>query len=566
MAASLRLGEILVSNGVLTSYQLDEALQMQISEGGLLGDILLRLGYVTEEELASAIASQLGLAYCTPSEAKIDEATLRLLSPRQAQNYRVIPLDAGPDWIRLATATPHRVDQMDRLRRELEAAIRWAVTTPAEIEKALERYYRGRLNSVDTILQDLSSQEVSRLEISSAVEITDLSAIENLANEAPIIRMANLIIAEGVRLGASDIHLEPFEKTIHLRYRIDGVLYERDAPPINLYHAVISRIKLMAGMDITEKRLPQDGRIRLRITDRDLDLRVAVAPTLHGEAATMRILNRQSLLLDLEEMGFAPDALEAFEQLIRIPYGMVLVTGPTGSGKTTTLYAALSKLNQAQRKIITLEDPVEYELPGVNQMQINTKLDWGFAQGLRTIVRHDPDIVLVGEIRDKETAEMAIQSALTGHLVFSTLHTNDSASAFTRLNDMGVEEYLIASTVRGVLAQRLVRRICPSCREEIRLTPGERSLLQKETGEVFPIFAGLGCDQCNEIGYKGQIGLFELLLTDEAIAGLVMEQAPSSTIREAAMAKGMRTLRQDGWAKARAGITAFSEILRVTFD
>lgn len=563
MPVVARLGEILLRQNKISRDQLNEALANHPKP---LNDLLLERGWISDEDLAMATADLLNLDYCTPGDLKIDQNVLSILTPHQAQTAKAIPLERGENWVRIATATPDDLFTLDRLRRELGITIRWSVTTPMQIEKALERYYRGKLNSVDTILQDLSEQDVHRLESSSTMEITDLSVIEDLANEAPIIRMVNLIITEGVRLGASDIHIEPYEKYVKLRYRIDGILYARDAPPLNLYPAVISRIKLTAGMDITEKRLPQDGRIRLRLNERDLDLRVAVAPTLHGEAVVMRILNRQNLLLDLEELGFSPETLQDFNRLIQIPYGMVLVTGPTGSGKTTTLYAALSKLNQTQRKIITIEDPVEYELPGVNQMQVNPKIDWSFAQGIRTIVRHDPDIILVGEIRDRETAEMAIQSALTGHLVFSTLHTNDSASAFTRLTDMGIEPFLIASTVRGVLAQRLVRRNCPHCLRSYQPTAHEAKLLKEEYGSIFPLVSGQGCDQCSEIGYRGQVGLYELLVTNERIARLVMEHVPASHIREVAGEYGMKTLRQDGWLKAASGLTTVAEVLRVTFD
>jgi len=319
----------------------------------------------------------------------------------------------------------------------------------------------------------------------------------------------------------------------------------------------------MAGMDIPEKRLPQDGRIRLRLTAQDLDMRVAVAPTLHGEEVVIRILNRQSLLLDLDELGMGA-ILEKFESLINLSHGMILVTGPTGSGKTTTLYAVLSRLNRPERKIITIEDPVEYELPGINQIPVNPKLNFGFPQALRTIVRHDPDVILVGEIRDLETAEMAVQSALTGHLVFSTLHTNDAATAFTRLVDMKVEEYLVASTVRGVLAQRLVRRICPYCRVEYQPTPKEEKILAKLASPPPVLYHGAGCERCNHIGYRGQIGLFELLVTSPAVETLVMKRANSSQIRACALEEGMETLREDGWKKVRAGLTTIAEVLRVT--
>ncbi len=566
MSTYKRLGEILIEKRVIQPSQLEEALRVQAEQGGLLGEILIELGMISPEELAAALATQLNLDFCAPADEKISDEVLQAITPLQAQNYRVIPLEVGDDRIRVATAAPHQVLRMDRFQREVGKTVRWAVTTPEQIAKALERYYMGRLNSVDTVLAGMDEKEYSRISSSTGLEVTDLTAVENLANEAPIVRMVNLILAEGVRLGASDIHLEPFEQEIHLRYRVDGVLYPRNAPPLSLYPAVVSRLKLMAGMDITEKRLPQDGRIRVRLGDRDLDLRVAVAPTLHGESVVMRVLNRQSLLLDLEELGLTANNLKRLERLIRVPHGMILVTGPTGSGKTTTLYAALSRLNQPERKIITVEDPVEYELKGVNQLQVNPKINWGFAQGLRTIVRHDPDIILVGEIRDRETAEMAIQAALTGHLVFSTLHTNDSASAFTRLIDMGIEEFLIASTVRGVLAQRLVRRICPECRVKYEPTPQEASLQQAEAGQTFKLYHGKGCEHCNGIGYRGQLGLFELLIANEEISDLVMKRAPASKIREAGMKNGMRTLRQEGWEKVKAGLTTVSEIVRVTFE
>jgi general secretion pathway protein E len=561
-----RLGEILLESGAIHSDQLNEALINQNTQGGLLGEFLVSRGYISSDTLARAVAQQLNLEFCTPAKERIPEEILQIITPRHAHEYHVIPVAAGLDWVRLATCTPHMVAKMDRLCRELGRKVYWAITTPEEIEKSLERYYRAQLNSVGTVLEDLDENDLSRLATATTLEITDLSSIENLANEAPIIRMVNLMIAEGVRLGASDIHIEPFEESVQLRYRIDGILYLREPPPHYLYPAIISRIKLMAGMDITEKRLPQDGRIRLRLTDRDLDLRVAVAPTLHGEVVVMRILNRQNLLLNLEDLGFSSEMLSRFEQLIRIPYGMVLVTGPTGSGKTTTLYAVLSRLNQMERKIVTIEDPVEYELKGVSQFQVNPKLNWGFAQGLRTIVRHDPDIVLVGEIRDRETAEMAIQSALTGHLVFSTLHTNDSASAYTRLIDMGIEEFLIASTVRGVLAQRLVRKICPHCLQPYSPSQQELELIKSQYGKDIPLYHGLGCEECNNIGYRGQVGLFEMILTDDTVAELVMKRAPSSLIREAGIAKGMKTLRRDGWNKVEKGTTTLTELIRVTFD
>src|SRR5690554_3881784 len=478
MTTAVYLGELLLRKGLITPEQLHHALDVQKETGEFLGEIIVREQYLTEKALKEVLAEQLGLPFVEPAEMELAPKVIESISPQQAQKFRVAPVEKTRDYITVACANPMALSLLDKLKREIGGMVKMAVTTEEQIDRALERNYHERLHNVSAILEGLSEKDLKNLAIESGSEVTDLDAVRTLANEAPIIRLVNFFLTEGFRLGASDIHLEPFENEVKLRYRIDGVLYERTPPPRNLYPALISRIKLMAGMDITEKRLPQDGRIRLRLTTQELDLRVAVAPTLHGEEVVIRILNRQSLLLDLDELGMEA-ILERFESLINLSNGMILVTGPTGSGKTTTLYAVLSRLNRPERKIITIEDPVEYELPGVNQIPVSPKLNFGFPQALRTIVRHDPDVILVGEIRDLETAEMAVQSALTGHLVFSTLHTNDAATAFTRLVDMEVEEYLVASTVRGVLAQRLVRRICPDCRVEYQPTQKEERILAK---------------------------------------------------------------------------------------
>jgi type II secretion system protein E len=557
------LGELLLRKGLITPEELHYALAKQNETGEFLGEIMVREEFLTEKELKQALAEQLGLPFVEPAGMDLAPEVIESIPPQLAQKYRVVPVAKNRDSITVACANPMDLPLLDQLKRETGATFKLAVTTGEQIDRVLEKYYHERLHNVSAILEDLSEKDLAHLAIESGVEITDLDAMRTLANEAPIIRLVNFFLAEGVRLGASDIHFEPFENEVKLRYRIDGVLYERTPPPRNLYPALISRIKLMAGMDITEKRLPQDGRIRLRLTAQDLDLRVAVAPTLHGEEVVIRILNRQSILLDLDDLGMEA-ILERFEGLINLSHGMILVTGPTGSGKTTTLYAVLSRLNRPERKIITIEDPVEYELPGVNQIPVNPKVNFGFPQALRTIVRHDPDVILVGEIRDLETAEMAVQSALTGHLVFSTLHTNDAATAFTRLVDMKVEEYLVASTVRGVLAQRLVRRICPSCRVEYQPTLKEEKILARLASPPSALYHGAGCERCNQIGYRGQIGLFELLMTSPAIETLVMKRANSSQIRACAVEEGMETLREDGWKKVRAGLTTIAEVLRVT--
>ncbi len=559
-----KIGEILVQEGFITIAQLAEALTGQSESDIPLGKFLLQSGTITDEQLAKALSLQLKLPFCKPVDMSIPPEVLSVLTPRQVERYRVIPISVEPDRILLATAEPLNLTGIDLLRDLVKRKIKLAVTSETQIKEALKKYYGASLESVAAVLEDIDESSLSQYQTNTASDINAIGS-ETMANEAPIVRLVNTIIAGAVKAAASDIHLEPFEDEIKVRYRIDGVLQETHAPPKNLFPAVISRIKLMAGMDITERRIPQDGRIRLKLDGRDLDLRVAVAPTLYGEGAVLRILNRESILLNLEQLGFSAKNLTLFSSLIVKPHGMILVTGPTGSGKTTTLYAALQKLNDPTRKIITIEDPIEYQLKGVNQMQANPKLDFSFAQGLRTIVRHDPDIILVGEIRDRETAEVAIQSALTGHLVFATLHTNDSSSAFTRLIDMGVEEFLVASTVCGILAQRLVRRVCPKCREPF--IPSEQELeILGGLNDGIELYQGRGCDHCNNIGYRGQIGLFEMLITTEAIERLVMERSNTGKIREMASKQGMVTLRQDGIAKVKAGITTISEVLRVTRD
>jgi type IV pilus assembly protein PilB len=559
-----RFGQICIDQGFINNEQLNEALLKQVELKLPLGKTLLQAGQINAEQLAKALSLQLQIPYGNPMELTIEPDSLTVLTARQAEKYRVIPVKIEGNRVTLATAEPLDWVSLDQLREILKYKIKLMVASENQIKEALNKYYESSLDSVASVLEDLNESELSQYQSHSASETSSIAS-ESMANEAPIIRLVNTIIAGAVKAGASDIHLEPFEDEIKVRYRIDGVLQEAHPPPKNLFLAVISRIKLMAGMDITERRIPQDGRIRVKINNRDLDLRVAVAPTLHGEEAVLRILNRESIMLGLDQLGLSAQNSALFSNLIHKPHGMILVTGPTGSGKTTTLYAALQLLNEPTRKIITIEDPIEYQLKGINQMQANAKLDFTFAQGLRTIVRHDPDVILVGEIRDRETAEVAIQSALTGHLVFATLHTNDASSAFTRLVDMGVEEFLVASTVCGILAQRLVRKICPKCsvlyqptRQELEICGKESALIQFRHGE--------GCDYCNSIGYRGQLGLFEMLVANEEIERLVMERSNSGRIREAASKQGMTTLRDDGIIKAKAGITTLSEVLRVTRD
>jgi len=558
-----KLGQIFIKAGFINTLQLEEALACQRTHKQQIGQILVELGCLDEEQLALGLSNQLELPYMQPLELNIEADLLNTISPRQAEKYQVVPVALAGERLTIATYDPLNLDSLDALRSLVRYKIKLAVASESQVKQTLKKYYGGSLESVAAVLEDLDEAELSQYQALEAGNVSSIAS-ENLVNEAPIIRLVNTIIAEAVKAGASDIHLEPFEDEIKVRYRIDGVLQETVPPPWALFLAVISRIKLMAGMDITERRVPQDGRIRVRLNNRDLDLRVAVAPTIYGEAAVLRILNRESIMLGLEQLGMSTYNFELFSKLIMKPHGMILVTGPTGSGKTTTLYAGLQRLNEPIRKIITVEDPVEYQLKGINQMQVNPKVDFTFAQGLRTIVRHDPDVILVGEIRDRETAEVAIQSALTGHLVLATLHTNDASTAFTRLIDMGVEEFLVASTVRGVLAQRLVRKICPYC--QTQYTPNDVELEILGELDAQKLMVGSGCEKCNFIGYRGQVGIYEMLVNNEEIERLVMERATARTIREAGLAQGMQTLRDDGLRKVKLGQTTVSEILRVTQD
>ncbi|MGE5557009.1 MAG: type II secretion system ATPase GspE [Bacillota bacterium] len=549
------IGQLFLQNGCISAADLDMALEMQKSKKIPIAQILVQMGVINEKDLADVLAQQLGLMRWRPDAEEPAREALEMISYDVAQRYRVLPLYIQDGQLMLAVKDPFDGKVIDELGILTGYGITPVMATDDEIGDAIEKYYRTGAQSVLNVLKELQEQTEPGLD----ENLADLASLEEIANEAPVVRLVNLIIMEAVKARASDIHLEPFEDEVQVRYRIDGLLYATSSPPKRLYPAIISRIKLMAGMDIAERRLPQDGRITINVGDATLDLRVAVAPSKHGEFAVLRILNRQNFFMDLEQLGFDAGILKDFLDLLQHPHGAVLVTGPTGSGKTTTLYAALSKLNSPQRKIITIEDPIEYEMKGINQMQVNPKIDFTFARGLRTIVRHDPDVILVGEIRDLETAEVAIQSSLTGHLVFTTLHTNDAPGAITRLLDMGVEEFLVASTVRGVLAQRLVRVICPSCKDARKPTRQEKAAFDLPAGAF--VYYGKGCDACNNIGYLGRTGIYELMLMDEEIEGLIMERKNSSVIKAKAVEKGMITLFQSGREKILQGVTTVDEVL-----
>lgn len=517
---------------------------------------------LTEAALLDILADEFAMTRADLSSFTPDGKLLAAVPQRLAEKYRLFPVDAGPDSVTVAVSDPFDFAGIDELRLLAGKPVRAVLAESGQIDEALQRFYQHNAGVVASAIHDLSDVDLEVLTADVDEEIRDLSSIENLANDAPIVRLVNALLLQAVRDGASDVHIEPYEDEVRVRYRIDGVLYDVSQPPRRLYPAIISRIKLMAGMDIAEKRVPQDGRIHIRISGQDLDLRVAVAPTVHGETAVMRLLNRADMFRDLLGLGLHDDTMQRFVRLTERSNGAILVTGPTGSGKTTTLYAALARLNSTERKIITVEDPVEYQLKGVNQMQVNPKVNFTFANGLRSIVRLDPDVILVGEIRDLETAQIATQAALTGHLVFSTLHTNDAAGAITRLLDMGIEEFLAASTVRGVLAQRLVRVICPHCKETYHPSRDELDRLGLRPGDTF--YRGAGCEKCRGIGYRGQTGIYELLEINEEIESLILKRTSSTAIREAAVRRGMALLRDDGLRKVSEGITTLSEVLRVT--
>ena len=462
--------------------------------------------------------------------------------------------------LKVVMANPEDLMSIDALRVATSADIMVYACDGQVIEDYISRFYEQETQNINRIIEDLGERGIEFLR----EEEEDIGHLKDLAAEAPIIRLVNMFITRAVEGRASDIHVEPFEDEMKVRYRIDGVLHDIESTPKRLQAAIVSRIKIMAKLNIAERRLPQDGRIRLRVGENELDLRVSTIPVLYGESVVMRILRKEGIVIDLELLGFGPQTLRSFNQLITKPNGIILVTGPTGSGKTTTLYGALDKINSPDKKIITVEDPVEYQLKGVNQIQVKPQIGLNFANTLRHIVRQDPDIIMIGEIRDLETAEIAIQSALTGHLVFSTLHTNDAPSAITRLLDMGVENFLLSSTIRGILAQRLVRVICPACKEKDTAISDREELKLFGIDTTQSLYHGKGCEQCASTGYYGRAGIFELLVVDDEIRKLILKSADANQIRNTAKQYGMRTLLEDGAEKIKAGVTTLSEILRVT--
>jgi general secretion pathway protein E len=557
-ALGRRLGETLLDAGLISQETLDTALRRAGQHGERLGESLVAIGAVSTDDVLRALATQRRLPYLSAEELPFTPPVLKNLSPKYLRQYVACPIALSGQTLTVATSDPTNALLVDELRQTLGLDVRLCVAPPDAILEAIERTY-GASTAMQKIVEGMGAGEHG----GEAEE--DITQLRDMAFEAPVVRLVNLLIEEAVAAEASDIHIEPTEDSLRVRYRIDGVLYDLESPPRRLQAAVTSRIKLMAELNIAERRLPQDGRIRMTLNGRRVDIRVSTVPTVHGESIVMRLLDRSSVFLPFDRLGFAPATAAVFSKLIEQPSRILLVTGPTGSGKTTTLYAALDKINSPEKKIITIEDPVEYQLKGINQIAVRPKIGLSFANGLRSIVRQDPDVIMVGEIRDLETAEIAIHSSLTGHLVLSTLHTNDAPGAITRLQDMGVEPYLIASVLAGVLAQRLVRRVCAHCRAPYEPDPADLMAMGVRDARGITLYKGQGCEHCRKTGYRGRSGIYELFVVDEAVRGLILQKAPTHEIRRVAVEQGgMVSLREDAWAKAVAGTTTVEEILRVT--
>ena len=528
------LGEWLLEQGVITSKVWQEAQEEERKTGRPLRKVLVEKGAISEEDMVSFLARQMDIPRIELSNYLIDTKVIDCVPEVLARKYQLIPILKIGRNVTCAMADPMNIFALDEVRMNTGLTVEPAVSTEAEIKKALDEYY-GVRGSMEEVIKGLDEH---KLGIKDGEEV-ELKRLAGIADEPPVVRLVNIMVMEAVREGASDIHVEPQEESLAIRFRIDGVLYEKESPPKHFQSAIISRIKVLANLDIAERRRPQDGRFHMKMENRQIDLRISCVPTIYGENVVMRLLDATSAVLGLEQLGFARETLTHYRKLVKQAHGIILVTGPTGSGKTTTLYASLNILNTPEKNIITIEDPVEYRLHGIRQIQVNLQADLTFAKGLRYVLRQDPDIIMVGEIRDLETAEIAIQAALTGHLVFATLHTNDAPGAVTRLLDMGIEPYLISSSVIGVIAQRLVRLFCKGCE-------------------------GKGCKACLNTGYKGRMGIYELMILNEDIRQLITQKSSSEEIRKAAIKAGMKTLREDGLEKVTQKLTSQEEVLRVT--
>ena len=559
------LGAILEQKFGLSEAKLLEALNIQQTKGGRLGEALLKIRAIEEDLLLQALAMQFEMPWLPHLDvAHINHEWIKKVPIHFARRYRVLPLKVDDGAIIVATTDPLETAALDDLRLLLGMPIKAVLTGAMSLMSCLNRAYDEAASptGAEEVMEDIAASEnLDKI----AHELDEPQDLLDATDEAPIIRLVNSVLFQAVRQRASDIHFESFERGLVVRYRIDGVLYPILTPPKHLQSSIIARLKIMAALNIAEKRLPQDGRFAIRTAGKDVDLRVSVLPTSHGERVVLRLLEKENRLLNLSEMGFSPERLHTIQQLIRLTHGILLVTGPTGSGKTTTLYAALSEINAPDKNIITVEDPVEYQLLGIGQMQVNPKINLTFAAGLRSILRQDPDVIMIGEIRDRETAEIAIHASLTGHLVFSTLHTNDAASAATRLIDMGIEPFLVASSVVAVLAQRLIRKVCPDCKQAYQPDDEELIRLGVVPGKTKPTFyRGVGCPACTQTGYRGRTGIHELLVLDDEVRRLIGNKADAAAIRQAAVSRGMVLLKEEAAEKIFAGITTTEEVMRMT--
>lgn len=560
-----KLGEILVKDRIITQEELESALKEQDRTGESLGQILIKKGLTTEWEIAAALGKQLNVPFITLSHYEIDEEVIKSIPEEIIRKYKIVPVDKTGNTLTVALADPSNIYLLDELRILTKSQIVPVISFETDIIETINKYLSNDKSKYEEMLKDITEEPQAMEVLTPSEEAPEEGELEEDVNQAPVIQLVNLIISEAIKSRASDIHIEPQEKALRLRYRIDGVLQDRTPPPKKFQNAIISRIKIMAEMDIAERRLPQDGRFKVRIEGRDIDFRVSTVPTPFGEKVVMRILDRASLVLDLKQLGFDQDILETYNKLVNRPWGMILVTGPTGSGKSTTLYATLNTINDPRKNILTIEDPIEYQLKGITQVHARPDIGLTFAAGLRAFLRQDPDVILVGEIRDHETADIAIKAALTGHLVLSTLHTNDAPSTPTRLINMGVEPYLVAATLLMSLAQRLVRRICENCKETY--TPSSEVLkalgIEENMGKV-KFCRGKGCPQCHHTGYRGRVALYELMVITDKLRDLILQRAPSNLIKEQAIKEGMQTLRQAGIKKILQGVTTVEEVLSVT--
>ena len=556
---NLKLGQMLLNDSIVTKEQLEQALTEHKKTGQLIGDTIVSLGFATEEQVLLALSHQMSVEYVRLKELEISPDIIKKVPAKFACYYKIIPVDISGIRLRIAVTNPLDLAVLDEIRMVLKYDVEPVLASEKDILEAIKKYYGVGAETIDKIIGK------TQIQTDGPTQMEGSSNIDDMADDASIIKFVNQVLQQAVVERATDIHIEPFEGELRIRYRVDGVLFNASIPPSikYLHQAIVSRVKIMAALNIAERRLPQDGRIKIKVANIDLDLRVSVIPTSYGESVHIRILSAD-VLLGLESLGLLKDDLDMLDKIIRKPHGILFVTGPTGSGKTTTLYACLSKINDASKNIITIEDPIEYQLRGITQIQVNTKVGLTFAAGLRSMLRHDPDIMMVGEVRDLETAEIAIRVALTGHFVFSTLHTNDSTGAVTRLLDMGIEPYLVSSSIEAVIAQRLVRVICSKCKTEVSPDEGLIKDLNLDPKKKRIFYEGKGCQACKFTGFKGRTAIYEILALDDDIRDLVVRRSPTNEIKELALKRGMRTLFNDGMVKVERGITTVKEVLRVT--